>query len=51
MQDEAGTAIHDGFQHTVIRPAQSGQGHVIGQQAPAVRAGTQDLLAQPLLQG
>ena len=51
MQDETGAAVHVGFQHTVVRPAQLRHGHVIGQQALTVRAGTQGLLAQALLQG
>ena len=51
MQDEAGAAVHIGFQHPVVRPAQLRHGDVIGQQALAVRAGTQGLLAQTLLQG
>ena len=51
MQDETGAAVHVGFQHTVVRPAQLRHGHVIGQQALTVRAGTQSLLAQALLQG
>ena len=50
MQDHADAAVHDGFQHPVVGPAQLRQGHA-RVQALAVMAGAQSLLAQAFLQG